>query len=770
MKKIKKFTKTLIINKFVTNVIKSLTLLILLLVFSFGNLFAKGVLAEETTPTETTVNNNAIVENSVDQTADTGNNAIASSTPTPSPVPESITEQTSTPQASPEPSPSPATSDVAPAGETEPSPTPSPEPSPSPEPTPNTNLDNNADVENNVESTSDSGNNSISEPEPPAQSIQEATPSANLDNQEATDSAQTIDSGDAISVVEVENSVNSTEVNSNVLNQTLNIFLSGDVDLTVVPLVIAQAVFAENNQDLQVINVAVYNGLNFAYLSNDIVSLANTGANSISGGDQATINTGNAYSVVSLVNKVNTTIIDSTIHIVTINIFGSLNGNIILPEFTEGGQCCGQITQIENAASLENNVSSSAVSGQNEIITAGQGSITTGDSQSAVNVINFVNTSIVDMLFQYLFVNTFGGWQGDFLGWNDILAAKGGGNLTLTSSQGGGLESGCPSCTASADIYNQAYVYNNISSTASTGGNSISGSGASIKTGKAYSAISLLNFINTNIFRSIGFFGFINIFGELDGDIGGESEFQKPEEETQEPPQEDNVPPVIQVERDEENEGPLVREEGGTLKVTQFSNNVGEYVLPGDTITFSVTVKNPGTGKVYGAQARISFILDGVDLGGAIFNLGDIEAGKGIKLTTGLVLSKDIKPGSYIARVKVWGEVGENGLVSDFKDSAFLVGRINLPPLLSADSGILGVALASESPQGREVLGSQKGGLSLEQKLWILLGVCIGAYLMLRGIRQRRKLALAFLKSKKFIVKKSFALRSFLFSYFPPFL
>jgi len=758
MRKIKKITKSLIINKFVTNVIKSSTLAILLLLFSFGSFFAKGILAEEAAlveppvqetqitdtqpaPTETIVENNAQVENSIDQTADTGSNVIASPTPEPSVLPELLPE----PSPSPTPTPSPS---IEPQS--------SPEPSLNPSPSPDTSIDNNADLTNNVNSSADSGNNSISEPEPTTG----PEPTPDSVQQEATSSAsvQTIDTGDAISVVEAENSVNSTEVNSNVLTQTLNIFLSGDVDLTVVPYIIAEAVFAESNQNLQVVNVAVFNVNNYAYLSNDVVSLANTGTNSISGEGQAVINTGNAYSIVSLVNQVNTTIIDSTIHIVTINIFGTVNGNIILPELSSNGQCCGQVTQIESQATVENNVTSSAVSGQNEIITTGEGSITTGNSQSAVNVVNFVNTNITDMLFQYLFINTFGAWQGDFLGWNSILAAEGGGNLTLTSLAGGGSGSGCPTCIASADIYSEAYVANNISSTANTGGNSVSSEGSVVvKTGNAYSAVSLLNFINTNIIRSIGFFGFVNIFGTLNGDVGGEDEFLKDDGDGKE---ETDIPPanILSDSDNDDSQNTNVgstREAGGKLEVEQ-KNSVGEYVLPGDTITFFVRVRNTGTGKVYDAKTRISFFQDGIDLGGAIFNLGDIEAGKGVKLTTGLVLSKDIKPGSYIARVRVWGEAGD-ALVSDIADSAFLVGGTNSLPILSASSGILPMVLASEYPPG-EVLGSQRNGLSLEQKLWILLVSCIGAYLLLRAIRERRKLGL--------VVN---SLRSFLFSHFPPF-
>lgn len=291
---------------------------------------------------------------------------------------------------------------------------------------------------------------------------------------------------------------------------------------------------------------------------------------------------------------------------------------------------------------LWNNVSSSAVSGQNEIITAGQGSIVTGDSQSTVNVVNFVNTNIADMLFQYLFINTFGSWGGDFLGWNDILAAQGGGSLTLTSIHLGDSNNGCPFCATSADINNQAYVVNNISSTASTGGNYILGGAGSIK-------------------------------------------------------------------------------------------------------TFSVSVKNTGTGKVYGAKARISFIQDGVDMGGAIFNLGDIEAGKSMRLTTGLVLSATAPAGLYIARVRVFGFVGpDNRLVSDYDDSTFLIKHQAI--LANSPPEVLGLVSQAYAVEGLNLNlgdGIPKQGWSMEDKMRLFFLGCVLAYLLTKGVQKRQKLLMS---------------------------
>lgn len=641
--------------------------------------------------------------------------------------------------------------------QTEPSPSPEPEvnlessPPPTPSPTPETEIDNEAEVNNDVDSTAISGENSIEEPSPTPSPSPEATPEVSPSPTPEASSA-VIDTGDAVSVVEAENSVNSTEVNSQVVYQTLNIFTAGDIDLTTVPLAIAEAVFSQNNND-PVINVSVIDSQNFAYLSNDIISLANTGGNTIEGGQEATINTGDAYSIVSLLNKVNATIIDSTIHIVTINIFGNVEGNILLPEFSTGDACCGEVVHIEDKAVVNNDVDSAAISGQNSITSTNteNASIKTGSATSTVNLVNIVNTNLIGVIFHYLFINTFGTWTGDFLGWDNFDAVAGGGNLSLNSvSSGNGGNTSCPSCFDEISVKNDAQVVNNVSSTANTGGNTINNNGqATINTGNAYSSVSIVNFVNSSIINSLGFFGFINIFGFLDGDIGGASLFATP------PPSEPEPEPEVE-NASNQDPGPSVREEGGQLEVYQ-TTNVGTHVLPGDTITFFVTIKNPGTGRVYDPELKISFIKDGVDMGGATFDLDDIEAGKGVKITTGLVLSEEAEPGEYIARAVATGHVGpDNNLISAYAESPFIIGGGSLPLM----SGVTEEVQAAE-PEG-EILGAMTTdkGLTITQRLWLLLFGSLVAYLVMKAIRERRKLALAWSHRRSFLSSKGATIHS----------
>ncbi len=624
---------------------------------------------------ETEISDEAEVINNVDSEAISGENSINQPSPTPTPILDSPSE--SSKEESELESELPLSEEVV----VEPSVTPTPETSLPPE-------------------------NSL-KPE-----ISESFPAS-------SGGLTTVETAPAISIVEAENSVNSNEINSQVLYQTLNIFIhqGGGIDLAATPLAIAANVFEQKNNQ-PVINVLAIDNQNFAYLSNDVVSFANSGGNTAENTGKAVINTGDAYSVVSLLNKVNTTIVDSVIHVVTINIFGVVDGDIILPELSsEKGGCegnnCGEIIKIENKATVNNNINSLAISGQNSISTSGEASITTGEAASVVNLANIVNTNLLGVTFRYLFINTFGSWLGNFLGWDIFGPEVGGGSLAFNSiNSGNGNSDSCFSCVNQAEVKNEAEVINNISSTANTGGNTIKNNeGGTISSGNAYSVVSLINLVNTSIINSLGFFGFVNIFGLLNGDIGGASLFKMGEDSDVFLNSEEEMENIQEEEILEEGvfsaqeSGSVVRSEGGLLEISQ-SNNVGTHVLPGDTVTFFIRVKNPGTGPVYEANLKLNLLNNnGTDVGGVVFNLGNIDPGRGFRINTGLVLSKNAKSDLYVARAVVTGYVGpDNKLISASADSSFRVRGLDFEPLLS---GIYKEVQAAEISPG-ETLGENK--------------------------------------------------------------
>ena len=655
----------------------------------------------------TTVDNSATVSNSASTNSNTGDNSVSSS---PSPTPSVTPDPSNSPSPSPDVSSSPS-----------PTPDPSSSPSPSPDPSPGINASNSATVTNNSSSTTISGDNTINA----TGSGQTATDSASTNTGSTTQTTSTsINTGNAVSTTATDNTVNTTSVNSQVVYQTINIFVTqnGDINLSDPFTIAANAVTDYPSES--VINVSATTVNNYAYLSNDLVSYANTGNNQINGAtESAVINTGNAYSIVSLVNKVNFTVVNSEIHVITINLFGKLNGNIILPDMSQSQNCasCGVNLNVNNNANVTNNIDSTAVTGQNSA--TGSASITTGNAGSAVNTLNLVNTNLVGVNARVLYINDYGTWNGNFIGWGKMDPQAGGATLVFYSL--GPNSSSCASCSAQTNVNNNATVVNNISSFSNTGGNSILGNGF-IYTGNAYSSISLINFINSTFINSIGFFGFINIFGDWTGNIGGNSEFAALNQQTN-----NNTQTV--------SSGSQAMESGGMLAVKQI-NNTGSFVKPGDTVTFFIDSKNVGTGTVYGAKLELYLMRNGVPAGGVSYDLGDIPAGQGVKVSTGIVLSPNTPSGIYTARALVYGKVGPNAAtVTAYADSYFTV----------LGAGFVNNALFSQNntppKNNQEVLGAhyplaiRNNSNNDDYGPLYALATVIMAYIALRSIRQKDK-------------------------------
>lgn len=607
-----------------------------------------------------------------------------------------------------------------------------------PTPTPSVTITNNADIENTVNGLSNSGNNTIQGGDStPSASLQatdsaelEATPSATP----TTEATNTITTGNAINTTTAENDINTTSVNSQIIYQTINIFLdeNGNLDLTK-PISIAEhiaSISADPTTD-----VVMKDANNYATVDNAIVSSADTGDNTASGNGSVIINTGNAYSIVSLINKVNLTLVDSTIHVITINIYGNLNGNIILPDLNNPSACtsCSIAMTVNNQANVTNNINNIANTGDNTIASS-SGSITTGNATNMVNITNILNTVLYEALFGHIYVNAFGTWNGSFLGWEDNPSQNGGTSLDISTLSPTGTDtSGCTQCSVFLQSTNSADITNNISNSANTGNNTTYGNNGSVVTGNAYAFTNLINLINSTFIHTTGLLGFINIFGTLNGDIGSAKYFPTPT-----PPVEQNTQQNIT------SDSTIHKEDGGALSVTT-SNNVGAYVLPGDTVTFFANVQNTGTGKVYDAALHLSLIQNNQEVGGADFALGDINAGHGAKLSTGLVLSNTIQPGTYTARVTVTGTTGDNNTnVSASADSTFLVSGIGYPSTTKDTTQL-------NTPHQQDILGTTTQNPPKESNtlLFVLFGI-VAAYIAIRILRAKKHLAELFAPGENF--------------------
>lgn len=633
--------------------------------------------AENTQPTTVNNENNSTIENNVDTTANTGNNnVVPEPTPTLPAQEEGLTSQSEGGELSPTPTPEPIIDPLELTGE-----------------------ENQGDGSGENSATGEdlslpedglvAGNEGTGEnSENLAAASEGQTTTVVNDNQAAItndicSSAETgqntvtgedskIDTGDASAETNAVNVVNTNMVGEDFWQAVINLFgtTENDIDLTqvegfanfdptLISILSTNANTGDGSVNIALANFlssfAVYN-INTATLINQINLLASTGNNQILGED-GTIDSGNASASLNLFNLVNTNLVGEDWFFGLINLFGDLNGDIILPYELqylgeEGVGSNGQVSALNqntgdgstnqalasettlvdidntNNACLTNNILVSANSGNNEII--GNGDIETGDAVASANLANIVNTNIFGSRWLLLIINNFGNWSGNLVGWWGNLFSVGGttfawirlpdaqGNLangvagenlnTGENSENAALASGTNSLLV--DNNNTADIQNQINVTADTGNNQIEGEDGTITTGNAQASSNVLNMVNTNIIGNQWFFGVINIFGNFLGDII----FPRPD-----------------------------------LAIGKSANK--SSVTQGEEIIYTIAYQN--IGRLWANETMItdylpageSFVAcsDGgvYDGGRVIWNLGKILAGQGGSLTVSVRVNTD---------------------------------------------------------------------------------------------------------------------------------
>jgi hypothetical protein len=556
--------------------------------------------------------------------------------------------------------------------------------------------DNTATLSSTIENTSSSGNNTVIIDTALSDDESELPEEIEEDVSDTSESNVSLSTGDSISVTDVVNQVQVQTHNSQIVNKTINLYYptSGIIDLSSPQQMLLDLIAASSSQS-GVIDAVVQG--NSAIITNDIVAVADTGNNSVNlPGATVAVDTGNAYAVVTLTNTLNVSIVNSQIYIITINIFADFTGYIILPEPMKA-TCSGcdiSINHATNSAQVTTQISASAQSGNNMIQLSGNNStasITTGDSATRVSERTIANSAITNASFGSLLINTFGTWNGYFLGWGAYKAATGGASMEIptpdTASHSGNI----------ADIkavisQNDATIQNNIKIEANTGANTLSSSQITLNTGNAYSAVCVTNFLNSIFTNSFGFFGCLNIFGNFTGHIGGEHSIPTA---TPTPTPQSPVSPTS-TQSLPQTSGAQSCEGSGVFSISQ-SNNTGTSVNPGDTVTFFVTISNTGNAKITDTLLNLFLARNGQNTGGGLYSLPDIGPGKSVSVTTGLVLSPQIIPGEYTAVAQVTGKTCNTvGTLSKTALSTLLVAGSGLN---TAGPLVQGIQEVSTPPQ-----------------------------------------------------------------------
>jgi uncharacterized repeat protein (TIGR01451 family) len=275
-------------------------------------------------------------------------------------------------------------------------------------------------------------------------------------------------------------------------------------------------------------------GTNEAEVDNDALVFAHTGENVAEASSIATITTGDAYAALNIANVVNTNVVNSEGYLYLKNLMVAPNQalnleDLFFPNSTSllaGAADCTLLScmaeDIEynfsqtNDATVVNNAFVEAVTGQNEA----EGdftSIATGDAYAGANVVNVVNTNIIDSNYRFITLNAMGDLDGDLvLPTQELFDAFFGRPNGLSQTED------AEGVRVRVTQTNDAVVKNDIDSNAETGTNNQAVAyDSSIVTGNAASESNVLNKANQNVYGGDSMYLLIRVHGDWYGDVHG---------------------------------------------------------------------------------------------------------------------------------------------------------------------------------------------------------------------------------------------------------
>lgn len=266
-------------------------------------------------------------------------------------------------------------------------------------------------------------------------------------------------------------------------------------------------------------NAAINNTITLEAISGDAAVTSNTTA-----GDATT---GSATAIANIINAINSSIIAGQSFVGMLNIYGSLNGDILLPpdlistllaSNVVGTLDAGNIDNAEiignfdNNLNISNNINASATSGDSTVAqNTSAGNATTGDASTNVTLLNLTGRQVIGKNALLVFVNVLGTWVGM------IVDAPTG---ATSAALGSGITT--DSSLTINDSTNQA-ITNNVDIRARSGDALVSKntSAGSATSGDADAAVNILD-LNNSQFALSDWFGvlFINVFGSWTGSFG----------------------------------------------------------------------------------------------------------------------------------------------------------------------------------------------------------------------------------------------------------
>jgi len=345
--------------------------------------------------------------------------------------------------------------------------------------------------------------------------------------------------GDAAAMATMLNVVNSAVTTGN--NQKVASFtqdIMGDVkgDIVLYPMLLKAMLEAQaggdNNSSIDVKN-------NFQ-LDNNVDLTAKSGdANVTKNTSAGNATTGSATAVANVVNILNSMIATQQSFIGTINIYGNLEGDILIaPDFipqmiTNNKEDESSKTQLstKDTTNIVNNISAVAESGAAAVLgNTSAGNATTGKADTGVVIFNLTGHEIIAKNSLLVFVNVLGKWVGV------IVDAPAGATSALIGNGVTKNETYTPDLKVNSESNHG--ITNTISVDAKSGDATVSGNtmAGGATTGSAVALANIAN-ISGSQFGVSDWFGvlFINVFQNWFGDFGNDTPYGNEEVPVEQP-------------------------------------------------------------------------------------------------------------------------------------------------------------------------------------------------------------------------------------------
>lgn len=366
------------------------------------------------------------------------------------------------------------------------------------------NVDTNATINNTLNSTATTGNAGVK---------------ANTVGGNAT-------TGDATAIATIINTINSSVGGSGAEFATFVTDIVGDVhgDIMLYPMLIAAMLQAANNPTESTIAVkndmTINNDINLNATSGDAAVKSNTAAGNAT--------SGSADTVANVMNIINSIIAANQSFIGTINIYGNLDGDILVaPDFlpqllasNDADSSTGSlVVSSKDTQSIINNIDLNAASGNASVANnTNAGSAKTGDAKTNLVLLNLSGHQIIAKDSLLVFVNVLGQWVG-------LIVDAPTGTSAAALGTGVTTHNSTPDLTINVD--NNSKIVNNLNLNSQSGDATVANNtnAGNATTGNATASANVANVSGSQLGLS-GWFGvlFINVFGSWLGSFGVDTE------------------------------------------------------------------------------------------------------------------------------------------------------------------------------------------------------------------------------------------------------